>query len=171
MPNSLKATASVRAHASQDEAHGVRSVQAGCGLEEDVHGRAMRRACGFETQPHRGVVARHLADFEMRVPRRQKHGPRFEARALGRFAHGKRPGFVESAGEQGQEPFANIPRPNLVQNEIYRQMEENTVRHARGGPVTASIPQQIEELARLRDQGIISAEEFEAKKADLLRRM
>jgi len=78
---------------------------------------------------------------------------------------------VESAGEQGQEPFVNIPRPSLVQNEIYRQMEENQTRHARGGPVTASIPQQIEELARLRDRGIISGDEFEAKKADLLRRM
>jgi hypothetical protein len=35
----------------------------------------------------------------------------------------------------------------------------------------ASIPQQISDLATLRDQGILSAEEFEAKKSELLSRM
>ncbi len=35
----------------------------------------------------------------------------------------------------------------------------------------ASIPQQIRELAELRDQGIVSQEEFEAKKRELLDRM
>jgi Short C-terminal domain len=39
----------------------------------------------------------------------------------------------------------------------------------RGGG--ADIPAQIEQLARLRDQGLLTAEEFERKKADLLERM
>jgi hypothetical protein len=34
-----------------------------------------------------------------------------------------------------------------------------------------SIPEQLEQLAGLRDRGVISAEEFEAKKAQLLERM
>lgn len=34
-----------------------------------------------------------------------------------------------------------------------------------------SIPEQIQQLAQLRDQNILSAEEFEAKKAELLARM
>lgn len=33
------------------------------------------------------------------------------------------------------------------------------------------IPEQIKKLAELRDQGVISVEEFEAKKTDLLDRM
>lgn len=97
---------------------------------------------------------------------------------------------VESAGEQGQEPFHSIPKPHLVQNEIYRQIEENRARMMQGRafgsapapaapagpaagphPAGASVPRQIEELARLRDQGLLTPEEFEAKKAELLRRM
>jgi hypothetical protein len=35
----------------------------------------------------------------------------------------------------------------------------------------ASIPEQIEQLAALRDKGHISVEEFESKKAALLERM
>lgn len=38
-------------------------------------------------------------------------------------------------------------------------------------PAAPSIPDQIAQLAHLRDQGILSPDEFEAKKADLLNRM
>jgi membrane protein YdbS with pleckstrin-like domain len=38
-------------------------------------------------------------------------------------------------------------------------------------PAAANIPEQIEQLSRLRDQGMISPEEFEAKKTELLNRM
>lgn len=46
----------------------------------------------------------------------------------------------------------------------------------RSAPVTSqrtteSIPEQIRQLAHLRDQGILSSEEFETKKKDLLNRM
>jgi hypothetical protein len=47
-------------------------------------------------------------------------------------------------------------------------------RHGEGvapEPATVSIPEQISQLASLRDQGILSSEEFEAKKKDLLNRM
>ena len=86
---------------------------------------------------------------------------------------------VESAGELGQNRFHDIPKPHLVQNEIYTQIEQNRARIMRGQSFAAppaasaqgSVPRQIEELARLRDQGLLSAAEFEAKKAELLKRM
>jgi uncharacterized membrane protein YdbT with pleckstrin-like domain len=84
---------------------------------------------------------------------------------------------IESAGEQGRETFANIRRPSAVQNEIYTQMEANENRkydrigHNAGGSADASIPAQIERLDDLRRKGSISDAEFQAKKAELLKRM
>lgn len=40
-----------------------------------------------------------------------------------------------------------------------------------GGPAQASIPQQIEQLAALRDSGVLDDAEFETKKTELLARM
>jgi uncharacterized membrane protein YdbT with pleckstrin-like domain len=90
---------------------------------------------------------------------------------------------IESAGREGQTKFDNVRHPDGVQQEIYRQMETNARRQAAWSapapapaPATAtavgpSIAEQIQQLALLRDQGHISAAEFEAKKADLLSRM
>ncbi|HMC39582.1 MAG TPA: PH domain-containing protein [Acidimicrobiales bacterium] len=75
--------------------------------------------------------------------------------------------LIESAGRDGQEVFPDLPHPGRIHNEIYAQMAA-----ARGGPAPApGIPQQIEQLDQLRRRGVISEEEFEAKKADLLDRM
>jgi uncharacterized membrane protein YdbT with pleckstrin-like domain len=81
--------------------------------------------------------------------------------------------LIESAGERGQQAFTDIPHPDAVQQEIYRQMEANAARTAGAGAArpAPSVPEQIAALADLRDRGIISAEEFEAKKAELLARM
>src|SRR6185436_14532575 len=72
---------------------------------------------------------------------------------------------IESAGKDGQSHFDFIRHPDGVQHEIYRQME------ARNMPVAmvqqapapapapqpgAAVPEQIEQLARLRDQGHIT---------------
>ena len=38
-------------------------------------------------------------------------------------------------------------------------------------PLAVGVPEQIQQLAALRDQGILTAEEFDAKKAELLARM
>lgn len=83
---------------------------------------------------------------------------------------------IESAGREGQSDFDNVRHPDRVQQEIYRQMEVNaqkTAAYARPDvhPPADSIPAQIEHLARLRDQGVITPEEFELKKRDLLDRM
>ena len=80
--------------------------------------------------------------------------------------------------------FTDIRKPNLVQNEIYRQVESLEDRRLRrlgqaaaeAAPATPaepqlSIPEQIEKLDQLRRQGVVTDEEFEAKKRELLDRM
>jgi uncharacterized membrane protein YdbT with pleckstrin-like domain len=88
---------------------------------------------------------------------------------------------IESAGEMGRQAFSNVRNPSAVQNEIYRQMEDNENRKfdrvaasmssAGGDEREASIPAQIRELDELRKQGVLSEEEFAAKKKQLLERM
>jgi membrane protein YdbS with pleckstrin-like domain len=83
---------------------------------------------------------------------------------------------IESAGERGRQSFSNVRSPSAVQNEIYKQMEENENRKfdriGRGGGVDGdSIPEQIRELDELRRQGVISDDEFNEKKQELLDRM
>jgi uncharacterized membrane protein YdbT with pleckstrin-like domain len=77
---------------------------------------------------------------------------------------------IESAGAQSRETFSDIPKPSRVQNEIYALMEQ-----ARTGVekprADASVPEQIRQLDQLRQQGVISQTEFDAKKRDLLDRM
>jgi uncharacterized membrane protein YdbT with pleckstrin-like domain len=81
--------------------------------------------------------------------------------------------MIESAGKSGQEVFPDMPKPGLVQNEIYRQIERMKTRDAdrSAGHRELSIPEQIEKLDELRQRGVISQAEFDAKKAQLLERM
>jgi len=87
---------------------------------------------------------------------------------------------IESAGKDGQSHFDFIRHPDGVQHEIYRQMEARNmpVAMVQQAPAVvapaqpgAAVPEQIEQLARLREQGHITDAEFEAKKAELLDRM
>jgi len=92
---------------------------------------------------------------------------------------------IESAGESGRENFSDVRKPNHVQQEIYRQKEffEHAQRAALGQTIASSMAQsapppappsitdQIEQLDRLRKSGAISEEEFQTKKAELLRRL
>ncbi len=82
---------------------------------------------------------------------------------------------IESAGEKGQEAFSNVRKPSAVQNEIYVQMEANENRKfdrvGDRGSRGDSIPAQIAQLDDLRARGVLSESEFQAKKAELLRRM
>jgi len=80
---------------------------------------------------------------------------------------------IESAGAQSRETFGDIPKPAAVQNEIYRQMEATAARHAdrMAGHRDLSVPEQIEKLDDLRQRGIITQAEFDAKKQQLLDRL
>jgi len=87
--------------------------------------------------------------------------------------------LIESAGERGQSVLAefgytlewhNVPHPEAVQMEIYRQMEANGLRMS-GVTRQPSAMEDLERLANLRDRGHISEEEFQRKKRDLLDRL
>jgi membrane protein YdbS with pleckstrin-like domain len=92
---------------------------------------------------------------------------------------------VDSASVEGVSEFENIRQPNRVQNEIYIQMEGNENRKfdrvAQGlaanppatpaGPAPLPLHEQLEKLAELRDRGVLTEAEFQAKKAELLSRM
>jgi uncharacterized membrane protein YdbT with pleckstrin-like domain len=81
--------------------------------------------------------------------------------------------MIESAGERGQEPFADLPKPQAVQNAIYTEIERCQTRSAERatGQRQLSVPEQIEKLDELRQRGVISQAEFDAKKTQLLDRM
>ena len=92
---------------------------------------------------------------------------------------------IESAGEMGSSRFTDIRRPLDVQSEIYNQMEANENRKfdrvgqtlanqnlsSQGASRGESIPDQIRQLDELRQGGALTNAEFEAKKAELLRRL
>ena len=80
---------------------------------------------------------------------------------------------IESGGERGQQVFTDIPKPFLVQNVIYTEMERSAARDAKraSGARELSIPEQLEKLDELRQRGVITQAEFDAKKAQLLERM
>lgn len=104
---------------------------------------------------------------------------------------------IESAGTQGQQKFSDIPNPEFVQAEIYRQIEGNAKKTAEyskidpaliaqamaapppTGPAPTpppgvpgeSVTDQLSKLAELRDKGVITQADFEAKKAELLGRI
>jgi uncharacterized membrane protein YdbT with pleckstrin-like domain len=80
---------------------------------------------------------------------------------------------IESAGERGQDRFPRIPHPDRAQQLVYTEIENNRQRIS-GVHIDqqeASIPEQIAELAKLRDSGAVTDAEFQAKKAELLSRM
>ncbi len=81
---------------------------------------------------------------------------------------------IESAGETGRSEFSDIRNPTLVQAEIYKQMEDNENRkfdRINRPAAELSVVEQIDKLDELRQRGVLSQAEFDAKKADLLGRM
>lgn len=73
--------------------------------------------------------------------------------------------LIESAGEMGQTRYTDIPHPERLQSLIYQVRERRIVELEGSG---SSIAGEIEGLARLRDQGILTDEEFRARKRKLL---
>jgi len=77
--------------------------------------------------------------------------------------------IVEST--QGQTSFADIPKPEQFQQDIYKAREERTLALRGQGSGPRDAVSKLESLANLRDRGVITDEEFEAKKANLLDEM
>lgn len=82
--------------------------------------------------------------------------------------------LVESAGETGQSAFANIPHPDRFQALLYKTREARTISLA-SNPHAARPrddgAEAIRKLAALRDEGLISEEEYEKKRAEILKGM
>ncbi|MFV1989935.1 MAG: PH domain-containing protein, partial [Acidimicrobiales bacterium] len=78
---------------------------------------------------------------------------------------------IESAGESGQQNFANVRKPDAVQNEINHAIEAQRKRRMSPAAPGDSIPVQIEKLAELRDSGAITQAEYASSKADLLKKL
>lgn len=80
---------------------------------------------------------------------------------------------VESGGEDGRAVFSDMSRPAEIQREVYRQIERNQARDMdrMAGTRPLSVPEQLEKLDDLRQRGVVSQAEFDAKKQQLLDQM
>jgi uncharacterized membrane protein YdbT with pleckstrin-like domain len=116
----------------------------------------------------RGIIAKHSKE----IPLENINDVAFSQSVLERMV-GAGDLLIESAGERGQEHIENVRNPEQVQLTIYKQTESNSDRmmQPRVQPPGDDIPAQIEALARLRDQGTLTVQEFESKKAELLKRL
>jgi uncharacterized membrane protein YdbT with pleckstrin-like domain len=76
--------------------------------------------------------------------------------------------LIESGGEDGQQRFTDILRPDEVQNLIHLQMEENQRRTFVPSAQPVDVAGQLEKLEALRDRGTITPAEFESQKRRLL---
>jgi uncharacterized membrane protein YdbT with pleckstrin-like domain len=81
--------------------------------------------------------------------------------------------MIESGGENGQQRFSNMSNPFEIQSKVYQQIERAQARDMDrvAGRRQLSIPEQIEKLDQLRQQGVLSQSEFDAKKSQLLEKM
>ena len=115
-----------------------------------------------------GVIAKHSKE----IPLERVNDVTFSQSVIER-ALGAGDLLIESAGERGQNRISNVRKPEQVQLMIYKEIESNNTRMMRPGPprTGGTIPEQIEALARLKEQGVLTEAEFESKKQELLRRI
>jgi len=79
--------------------------------------------------------------------------------------------LIESGGEDGQQRFTDIRKPDKVQNLVHAQMEGLAMRrggYARAAASESDVTAQLERLEGLLDRGTISQDEFDAQKRKLL---
>lgn len=75
---------------------------------------------------------------------------------------------IESAGQDGQQNFSDIRRPDEVQRLIHGQIEENDQRSRGGNSGSSDKASQLEKLEGLRDRGTLTQEEFQREKNRLI---
>jgi uncharacterized membrane protein YdbT with pleckstrin-like domain len=139
--------------------------------------RYLKRATtNFVITTHRlifrsGVFAKHGVE----IPLERVMNVNFNQSIFGRVI-GAGDLLIESGGKDGQQRFADIPKPEQVQNLIHAQVESNSTRHdlhpppaPEGAPGTpVDVADQLEKLEGLRSRGTITPEEFEEQKRRLL---
>ena len=74
--------------------------------------------------------------------------------------------IIESAGEDGQSLYTDIPKPEDTQSMIYQIRETRMM--ALQGRANLSPADEISKLSKLRHDGVLTEEEFETKKRQLL---
>lgn len=121
-----------------------------------------------------GVIAKHSRE----IPLERINDVAFTQTVLER-ALGAGDLMIESAGERGQTTISDVRKPEQVQLMIYKQTEDNSTRIVSGQIANAggggrgepSVTEQLDDLGRLRKEGVLTEEEFQAKKAELLKRL
>lgn len=119
-----------------------------------------------------GVIAKHSKE----IPLERINDVTFTQTVLERII-GAGDLLLDSSGDLGPARITAVRKPEEVQLLIYKESEcnENRMRTQLPSPLQQhkepSIPEQIEALARLNNQGTLTDEEFEAKKRELLGRM
>jgi len=119
-----------------------------------------------------------IAKRSMEIPLEAINDVRFEQGILDRIV-GAGTLVISSASEFGRNSFDNIRYPEGVQKVIYEQGEANKKRMYQGSaggqgsppppPTAPSATTELERLAKLRAEGVLSEEEFQAQKAKILR--
>ncbi len=107
----------------------------------------------------RGFIARHGKEIPLEVV----NDVAFSQSVIERILHSGDL-LIESAGEQGQSRYTDIPDPEGVQSLIYRLRETRTL-NLQG---QATSVEQLNMLAQLHRDGVISDEELAEKKQKLL---
>jgi uncharacterized membrane protein YdbT with pleckstrin-like domain len=116
-----------------------------------------------------------IAKRSMEIPLEAINDVRFEQGIVDRMV-GAGTLVISSASEFGRNSFDDIRHPEEVQKVIYEQGERNKKRMYQGDPADAprasdgapSATTELERLAKLRADGILTEEEFQAQKAKVL---
>ena len=110
-----------------------------------------------------------IAKRSMEIPLEKINDVRFRQSVFERII-GAGDLILESAGEFGRNVFSNIRDPEHVQKTIYHQGELNQEREMRPGPAAPTATTELQRLADLRDRGVLTEEEFESQKRNILGR-
>lgn len=113
-----------------------------------------------------GWIAKH----SMEIPLEAINDVRFSQNVFERMINSGDV-MISSASTHGTNTFSDIRDPEEVQKTIYHQGELNQQRMVAGGRSAAgsgSVADELAKLDKLRADGVISEEEFQAQKAKLL---
>jgi membrane protein YdbS with pleckstrin-like domain len=120
-----------------------------------------------------------IAKRSMEIPLEAINDVRFEQGMFARMV-GAGTLVIQSASEAGRQVFDDIRHPEDVQKTIYEQGEANKKRMYQGDgtgarppgpvlpPVAPSTTTELERLGKLRADGVLTEEEFQAQKAKIL---
>jgi len=114
-----------------------------------------------------------IAKRSMEIPHEAINDVRFEQGIIDRMV-GAGTLVISSASEFGRNSFDDVRHPEEVQKAIYEQGEANKKRMYQGDtqqappPASPSTMTELERLARLRADGVLTEEEFQVQKGKIL---